>query len=313
MHGIIVYEPSAASQQGWYINEYIKNMAGLGHELKLVTTDMPEDMESADFAIIRTMAPLISKRLEERGVRCYNNAQVCALSADKGKAYQFVAENTAVPFMPLMKEPVYPLVFKKRFCHGGTDVHYIRDEIGLHKTIYKIFGEAENRENVEDLGLHKEDEYILQKPCDTPGIDVRVYILGGKIRAAMKRINPQASDAQAPYEERFKSNYCLGGRAEIYDIGSDEEMLDYVNQIVSKLDIDFAGIDFIFHQGHPVFNELESVAGARMLYGFTDVDIVKEFCVLIGGEAPHQSVAPTAVYASLRSALNACPPDMQRP
>jgi len=265
MRGIIVYEPDAASQQKWYINEYIKNMAALGHELELVTTKALADMESegvpADFAVIRTMDPGVSSGLEKSGIRCFNGSLAGSLSADKGKAYDFVGEKTEVPFMPLMQTPHYPLVLKKRFCHGGRDVHYISDGRQLDR--------------LTSTGLHN---FIMQQPCDTPGIDVRVYILGGRIRAAMKRINPLARDMAADYSEKFRSNFCLGGKAEVYDVDSDREMKDYVNQILAKLPLDFGGLDFIFHGGHPVFNEIESVAGARMLYAYTDIDIVKEYC-----------------------------------
>ena len=44
-----------------------------------------------------------------------------------------------------------------------------------------------------------------------------------------------------------------------------------------SLSIGMAGIDFIFHQGQMVFNELEDMVGARGLYSLTDHDIVDDY------------------------------------
>ena len=45
-----------------------------------------------------------------------------------------------------------------------------------------------------------------------------------------------------------------------------------------------AGIDFIFHQGQMIFNEIEDVAGARSLYSLTDYDIVDDYVSYIQEE-----------------------------
>ena len=39
-------------------------------------------------------------------------------------------------------------------------------------------------------------------------------------------------------------------------------------------DFSLVGIDFVFHRGKMVFNEIEDVVGARMLYSKTDINIV---------------------------------------
>lgn len=57
-----------------------------------------------------------------------------------------------------------------------------------------------------------------------------------------------------------------------------------VKQILNKFQIDYGGIDFTFHNGKAVFNEIEDAVGARMLYSVCDIDIAKLFVDYIIGE-----------------------------
>ena len=43
------------------------------------------------------------------------------------------------------------------------------------------------------------------------------------------------------------------------------------------MDIDYGGMDFIFHDGKLMFNEIEDAVGARMVYENTEIDIVGLF------------------------------------
>ena len=41
-----------------------------------------------------------------------------------------------------------------------------------------------------------------------------------------------------------------------------------MQKIIENLEIDFAGIDFIYDEGRPILNEIEDIVGCRMLYKF---------------------------------------------
>ena len=47
-----------------------------------------------------------------------------------------------------------------------------------------------------------------------------------------------------------------------------------VNKVIDIFDFGFVGIDFMFSDGQMIFNEIEDVVGARMLYHLTDLDVV---------------------------------------
>ena len=73
----------------------------------------------------------------------------------------------------------------------------------------------------------------------------------------------------------FRSNYCLGGTAALYTLTDKERKLAV--QAVRGLEIGMAGIDFIFHNGEMVFNEIEDMAGARALYALSYYDIADDY------------------------------------
>ncbi|MBQ0027992.1 MAG: ATP-grasp domain-containing protein [Lachnospiraceae bacterium] len=269
MRGLIIYDKNVAANREWYIGKYIECFKKHDIECRLAYTDEIGNIGDVDFAIMRDINPAVSVMLEKKGIRVFNSSQVSAICNDKYSTYKWIECYRLAPFLPMMSINEYyedsvtssriafPCVVKSRNGHGGTEVFWVSDETEL-----------------EAILVDKDsDNYIIQNACNNPGIDVRVYIIGGEIVAAMKRMGSSTGDISA----RFKSNYCLGGTCEQYDILSDKEMISAVEKITNKMSLDFAGIDFIFHNGKPVFNEIEDVVGARMLYDHTDIDIVERY------------------------------------
>ena len=148
---------------------------------------------------------------------------------DKQKCYEFMREN-GIEIMPINQtEP--PLVEKPANGKGGRDVRLIKSG----KVAFK-------------------KGFVYQKPASDLGKDLRVWLIGGKIICAVLRKS----------ETDFRSNYCLGGSAEIYRLSKSERALVY--KIASRIKYDYIGIDFVFDGGKAVFNEIEDAVGARMVY-----------------------------------------------
>lgn len=263
MKGIIVYDRSVAADREWYIGKYIEEFARYGVECRLVYTDETDNLEDVSFAVMRDINYKLSLTLEKTGIRVFNSSVVSGICNDKLSTYRYIEKKELASFLPVSevskcsRDWDYPCVLKSRDGHGGTEVFWI-----------------DNRDALTNIMEDKDPKrFILQKACNTPGIDVRVYVIGGEIIAAMKRMGSSEGDISL----RFRSNYCLGGSCERYDIWSDDAMLKMVKKITSDIKMDFAGIDFIFHDGKPMFNEIEDVVGARMLYDHTDIDIVARY------------------------------------
>lgn len=232
MSGILIYNSKEAERNSFAVKKFESRL-----DVKLV--DECYD-GSADFVINRTNDYKTAKRFEDRGIRVFNPSSLSLLANDKQSCYEFM-QNNGIEIMPINYSGI-PAVKKKIDGHGGTEVTMITQSEPFEKG------------------------YVYQKPCDTLGKDLRVWVIGGKIITAILREN----------ESDFRSNYCLGGSAVPYALNREQKTL--ISKIISLINSDYIGIDFIFNNGHLVFNEIEDTVGARMVYDKTDIDILSLYC-----------------------------------
>lgn len=206
----------------------------------------PDYRGKADFVINRSNDYKIAQYYENQGVRVFNPSDFSMLANNKQLCYDYM-ENNGIKIMPTRYKEV-PFVKKTVDGHGGTGV----------KMCYSVKEYDEN--------------FVCQKPSSDLGKDLRVWVLKDRIIASVLRES----------KVDFRSNYCLGGSATVYNLSDSEEKL--VNEIISLVKGDYYGIDFVFDNSKIVFNELEDTVGARMLYDKTDIDILKMYCDYIKNE-----------------------------
>ena len=250
MTGWLFYTPEGASRNRTFIDFWMTAAAKRGVRMELHMTGDPLSAEKPDFAVVRAMDPAFSLRLEQMGVPVFNPASVSEVCNDKWKTY-CLASSLGIPFPKTSYVPdpavlpaaPYPYVLKACGGHGGTQVYLVHDEQEARSASKALKGVP----------------CVLQEPVSDLGRDVRVYILGDRILAAMLRI----SDGD------FRSNFCLGGKAVPYTLSGEE--IEMVRAFQSALPFGLAGIDFLFHEGKAVFNEIEDVVGCRMLYTHTAI------------------------------------------
>lgn len=250
MYGIIVYNSEDAKRNENYIKWYIDKFSKKGISLKLVYDNDIDYNENIDFAIVRTINPNITKKLENMGIRCFNNYKVSYVTNDKALCYKYAEENNIQimkTFYNIEDVNEYPVVIKPKNSHGGDRVIMCQNKTEL----------------MTKLNLYENDNYVIQTVASDTGKDVRVYVIGNRIITAMLRES----------ENDFRSNFCLGGKASVYNLSPKEQ--EIVNSIINIFDFDFVGIDFVFNNGEIVFNEIEDVVGSRMVYTYTDIDIVE--------------------------------------
>ena len=268
MNGWIVYDREGYERNVWFIRRLVDSADRYRMSLKLLLKERlvygtdgegpffiydGKRLARPDFALVRTIDPLLSHTLEARGVKVFNTATVSEICNDKRKTISFFAAR-GVPTPRSYFESVrtfdpdaytYPLVMKSPDGHGGREVFLVHNE----------------REAADALRTINCDGFLLQE-VQTPGIDVRVYLLAGKVLAAVKRTS----------ETDFRSNYSLGGKAEL--IGIDDRMAHIVKTVNEALHPTFVGVDFIFDpSGQPLLNEIEDIVGSRMLYALTDLPV----------------------------------------
>lgn len=206
---------------------------------KLVT---PDYRGEAAFVVNRSNDYEIARYYEQRDIRVFNGAQFTRIANDKQLCYDFMEQN-GIEIMPTRYRGV-PFVKKPKNSHGGQGV-------------VMCYNTAEYDENK-----------VCQKPASDLGRDVRVWVIGGEIVCAFLRVS----------DNDFRSNYCLGGRAEPYNLNEEEKSkVNRIIELVTPLKADYYGIDFVFNNGKAVFNELEDAVGARMVYANTDIDIIEMY------------------------------------
>jgi len=277
MNGLLIYDSADVSKNQWFINHFIEVSKEADITLKLIiASDFPANPGMLpfcpDFVVNRSRNYHISQLLEENDIQSFNSSGVINIGNDKNLTYQYFNERGIehLPYLYITKNQIltdsyfdiiakiseYPIVAKPSEGHGGAYVSLLNngDEvISYLSTLKKELSSSSINYN----------SVILQKCATDIGKDLRVYVLGGKIIAGIMR--QSNSD--------FRANFSLGGYTSSHKLTSDE--LQLTNQIISSLDADLIGIDFVYDNGLPVLNEIEDAVGCRMLYANTDIDIVK--------------------------------------
>lgn len=266
--GWIIYGAEEAKKNRWFIKQLIsyaneKNVSleliyaeklsfGIENESEAVFVS-GERRNFPDFVMNRSIFPFLSRFFEKAGVKVFNDAKTAEICNDKRLTHMYLADK-GIPMMDTLffdrrffdgecDGIEFPCVVKPADGHGGAGVCIANDVCELNEAVKS----------------YKTDCFLVQKIASERGRDLRVYVMGKKILAAMLR----SSDAD------FRSNFSLGGRASVYKMNSEEEALVY--KVMSFFNLSYAGIDFIFDKDGMKLNEIEDVVGARMLYEFTDL------------------------------------------
>ena len=276
---LIYNRPEAGPNQN-YIDFYRRACSRRGVDFLLLYN---EDIYSGiaplpqhGFVINRTRDLSLSKKLEANGLPVFNNSRITLLGNDKLAALRYM-EEAGLPILKTSENPEdfdrYPIIMKSRDGHGGTEVFLLHspEEAAVYQqeALRARTGLTNGPTDMPIAAKTTGISWIYQEMADTPGKDLRVYITGNRITAAMLR----SSDSD------FRSNFCLGGQASVYTLSPAEETI--VKKTMSGLSIGHCGIDFLFHQDHLIFNELEDVVGSRMLYSYTDIDVVDDYIAYI--------------------------------
>lgn len=274
MLAYVIYNKFESKRNYWFISELIKSFKSNGVELKLlIENEMilaidgkpqiiynSKQIEYPSFVINRTNNYFIARHFESMGVKVFNNSNVSHFANNKYLSYLKVSQ-VGVPVIKtyyMSKNEIeiitaFPIVIKSLDGKGGSEVYLCNNECELRECSNRI----------------KSSCFIVQDLASDIGKDLRVYILGNKIYKAILRTAKNG----------FKSNYCLGNDASVYELKSQE--IDLVNKVLSIENFDYVGIDFLFSNGGMVFNEIEDSVGARMLYDKTDLNVAYDLASYI--------------------------------
>ena len=232
----------------------------------LVKAKPEHDLKDVDFILFWNKDVFLGRALERMGYRLFNCAD--AIEACDNKALTFEMLEGICTMPKTIKVPMtfntigyddlsfeeqigkqlgYPYVIKECLGSYGGQV-YLADDTEKARTILK---KIEGKDCLAQ-------EYIKE----SSGRDLRAYVVGDRIAAAMQRINP----------EDFRSNISNGGTATAYTPSKEQEQMAIAS--VKGLGLDFAGVDILFgKEDKPILCEVNSNAQFKGLLNATGIDI----------------------------------------
>jgi gamma-F420-2:alpha-L-glutamate ligase len=295
MTGWLIYGQKDAEKNKGYIDFYKTEGKLLGINIVLLLREKIEagiknnswfirydgkDCTKPDFAIVRTIYPLLSKQLECLSIPVFNSSEIAHICNNKAITYQSVA-NLSIPIIDTtfvenaavgqkLKVIIEPTVIKTVSGHGGSQVYL---SLPLCSPVlpdpYKEIRPSETTREEILAGIGYED-CVMQPFIAGRHQDLRVYVIGKEIITAILRTS----------NDGFRANFSLGGNVREYELSEDE--LITIRKIIKHFDFGMVGIDFLIgDKGELIFNEIEDVVGARMLYHCTDINLVKRYLLFI--------------------------------
>ncbi len=214
----------------------------------------------------------VIRQLEYLGVYVCNTADAIESVKDKLYMHQKLAHSSlATPHTMLAKFPIdtalvkreigFPLVIKNVTGMQGTGI-YLCDSEDKFTDVMELIYTNNSNANI-----------ILQEFIATSrGQDVRVFVVGGKVVACMKRSSKTS----------FKSNVSRGGDVSEFELSPEGEWL--ATETAKLLGLDIAGIDLLFDENGfkiceansaPGFIGLEKIVGKTIAETMLDYILVK--------------------------------------
>ena len=271
---------------GWHVKDLARAAAARGHRLdpcawqrligqvedgRPVASDGPVILDDADVVLLRTMPPGsleqivfrmdLVQRLEARGVAVFNRPRAIEAAVDK---YLALARMRQVGI------PVPPTAV----CQRLDDASEAFERLGGDVVVKPLFGsEGFGITRVSDPALAERvfaalarmgSVIYVQRYIEHGGRDMRLFVLGGRVVAAMSRSG-----------DSFRTNIALGGvgRAECPDAPT----CDLARQAAEACDVAIGGVDIVTDPcGRRYVLEINAVPGWRALSQVANVDIAAQ-------------------------------------
>jgi len=207
----------------------------------------------------------VMRQIEKFNIPVINDADSVSVVADKLMTSQLLTrENIPIP--------------KTILVNGDVDTDLVEREIGFPCVVKATSGSkgktvylCETRKFFQDLmdllsSLTLKKVLIIQEYIDSkPGTDLRVWVIGGKTVAAMKRTAPLGD---------FRANISQGGTAELFEI---TEEVDYIARETARiLGLQIAGVDLLFGKDGFFVCEANSSPGFQGMDKYCDTNMAQK-------------------------------------
>jgi ribosomal protein S6--L-glutamate ligase len=218
-------------------------------------------------------------QFEMAGVFSLNDSQGISRSRDKLRALQLLSR--AGVDLPTTS-----------FAHSTQDIDGLLEVVGGPPVVVKLLEGtqglgvvlAETRKAADSVisAFRQLDANILVQEFvkEARGADVRAFVVGGKVVAAMRR--------QAPPGE-FRSNLHRGGHAEVIKLSSNERATAV--RAAKTMGLNVAGVDLLQSDVGPMVLEVNSSPGLEGIEAASGMDIAATIIEFIEDNADHRLAA----------------------
>ncbi len=223
--------------------------------------------ERAPFALFWDKDVRLARAMEAAGIRLYNTASAVAVCDDKA-ATQLALCGAGIPMIDTWVAPMTYLQYDEA---GERFLQTAEQALGYPLVVKECFGSlggqvylAHSPEELRAIAANMAARpFVLQRfIAASSGTDKRLYVVGGKVVAAMIRKN----------DTDFRANVGAGGSGTPYTPTSEEEALAL--KCCDVLGCDIAGVDLLTDaDGSPLVCEVNSSAQTKELSAVTGVDV----------------------------------------
>ncbi len=225
----------------------------------------------------------VVRQFELADVFTVNSSQAISRSRDKLRSMQLLSR--AGVGLPTTS-----------FAHSTQDIDGILEVVGGPPVVVKLLEGtqglgvvlAETRKAAESvIGAFRQlDANILVQEYieEADGADIRAFVVGGKVVAAMKR---QGAEGE------FRSNLHRGGTSEVVELTSNQNAAAI--RAAKTMELNVAGVDLIQSKEGPMVLEVNSSPGLEGIEGVSEVDIADSIIEFIEHHADAGLSGPSSV------------------
>ena len=234
-----------------------------------------ESLEKVDAIIPRIGASntfygtAVVRQFETMNCFCVNPSIAISNSRDKLRSMQILAE--AGINMPVTG-----------FASHTKDIEGVIESVGSTPLVMKLLqgtqGQgivlAETRKAAESVmsAFRQLDADIMVQEFvkESSGVDIRAFVIGSKVVAAMKRTAPQGE---------FRSNLHMGARVEKIVLTNEE--VQVAVRAANILGLSIAGVDLMRSDRGPLILEVNSSPGLQGIETCTKLDVAKQIITFL--------------------------------
>ena len=216
---------------------------------------LEDKFDKRDFVLFWDKDVKLAKVLEDSAHKVINSSNAIEICDDKSKTFISLLNHK-------IRQPltiVSPLIF---YGSLASDIDFIDSAINkigfpmIVKECFGSFGEQVYLINDKEELISKIDKigikpFIIQEFIKSSfGKDLRLYVVGDKVLASMKRENSRGD---------FRANIEIGGTGSLYN--ANDKQVEMAIKVSKEIGLEFGGIDLLFGENdEPIFCEANSNA-----------------------------------------------------